>query len=353
MNFSNESFVTNASTPTPSPESLPAEPAFIVTVAVLAIVGNILVIAVTTRRQTFPSSSRLFISSMAFSDLLDGLTFPFMVAPAAAGEWNYSGTVLRTTAVIGVSSALITYSALAGLNLDRYYALMNGGEGMPSKKACIFLISDWVGIFAFNIFSVVYGLPAAAHNYINVQNPNPQQPPVAPNHFNDNSYAKVVLILTLVQTTLPLPTLGVLIASWLGHVLPTALFWSSWIALSNTFLDLVVYNVCQQSFRKVVVEMARCTSLVADVEVVRREFTAYMRENRKVLIERTKEHGGCDTETMRREARDRARAIKEAFCTKVDEEYRMFDEACASLSRASSLSSIADSVSVSGSGTFI
>ncbi|KAI8506479.1 hypothetical protein Bbelb_159060 [Branchiostoma belcheri] len=192
MNFSNESFVTNAFTPTPSPESLPAEPAFIVTVAVLAIVGNLLVIAVTTRRQTFPSSSRLFISSMAFSDLLDGLTFPFMVAPAAAGEWTYSGTVLRTTAVIGVSSPLITYSALAGmerlqfwvlafkrgqtegclvpikilgdgaamtarddgggngagdgagcLNLDRYYALMNGGEGMPRKKACIFLISAW------------------------------------------------------------------------------------------------------------------------------------------------------------------------------------------------------------------
>ncbi|CAH1266915.1 LYG1 [Branchiostoma lanceolatum] len=83
MNLSNESFPANETAPVLSP----AEPAVIITVAVLSIAGNLLVVVVTTRRQTFPSASRLFIASMAWSDLLLRSTFPFMVAPARAGEW--------------------------------------------------------------------------------------------------------------------------------------------------------------------------------------------------------------------------------------------------------------------------
>ncbi|XP_035696698.1 beta-3 adrenergic receptor-like [Branchiostoma floridae] len=148
MNFSNESLTTNASTPVLSSATTPQEPAVIITVAVLSIIGNILVVIVTTRRQTFPSSSRIFVSSMACSDLLLGSIFSFLVAPAAAGEWVYSDTAEKAVAVIGLSSITITSSALAGLNLDRYYALMNDGVGISGKKARIYLISAWTGTYA-------------------------------------------------------------------------------------------------------------------------------------------------------------------------------------------------------------
>ncbi|CAH1255610.1 CH17-360D5.1 [Branchiostoma lanceolatum] len=148
QDFANESFMTNVSAPVFSSVTSPAEPAVIITVAVLAIVGNLLVIAVTTRRQTFPSASRLFISSMAYSDLILGLTFAFFVAPAGAGEWVYSDTTARACAVIAETSLALSLSALAGLNLDRHYALMNDGAGISPKKARIFLVSAWVGIYA-------------------------------------------------------------------------------------------------------------------------------------------------------------------------------------------------------------
>ncbi|CAH1276194.1 NPY4R [Branchiostoma lanceolatum] len=142
----NESCTTNASAPVFPPAASPAQPAVIITVAVLAIVGNLLVIAVTTRRRTFPSSSRLFISSMAWSDLFAGLIFTVMVAPAGAGEWLYSDTAAQASAAIAGSSLVLSMIALAGLNLDRHYALMNDGAGVSPKKAGIFLVSAWVGI---------------------------------------------------------------------------------------------------------------------------------------------------------------------------------------------------------------
>ncbi|XP_066271873.1 rhodopsin-like [Branchiostoma lanceolatum] len=155
----NESCTTNASAPVLPPAASPAQPAVIITVAVLAIVGNLLVIAVTTRRRTFPSSSRLFISSMAWSDLFAGLIFTVMVAPAGAGEWVYSDTAAQASAAIAGSSLVLSMIALAGLNLDRHYALMNDGAGVSPKKAGIFLVSAWVGIYAWYIFWTVYGVP--------------------------------------------------------------------------------------------------------------------------------------------------------------------------------------------------
>ncbi|CAH1255607.1 OPRK1 [Branchiostoma lanceolatum] len=146
----NKSCTTKASSPVFPPATSPAQPAVIITVAVLAIVGNLLVIAVTTRRRTFPSASRLFIFSMAWSDLILGLTFAFFVAPAGAGEWVYSDTAARACAVIAETSLALSWSALAGLNLDRHYALMNDGAGVSPKKAGIFLVSAWVGIYACN-----------------------------------------------------------------------------------------------------------------------------------------------------------------------------------------------------------
>eukprot|EP00058_Branchiostoma_floridae_P003117 XP_002588605.1 hypothetical protein BRAFLDRAFT_107514 [Branchiostoma floridae] len=320
MNLSNDSLATNASGPVPSSATSPAEPAVIITVAVLSIVGNLLVIVVSTRRQTFPSASQLFIASMACSDLLVGISVAFFVAPAEAGEWVYSDTTARVCTVIGASSGGLSYYALAGLNLDRLSALMNDGVGISRKKVRIFLISAWVGIYAWYIFSVVYGVPVyydlamalptfdmtthlwftivyffvtcsglivamycvvrilkalctqheppvAAVFHITVngpggvppQNANPQPQPAPQNIHTDNSdrsYAKIVLILTLVQTIMPLPALCALIASHLGYDLPTFLFWSTWVAFSNFFLDVVVYSVCQKSFRKAVKEIA-------------------------------------------------------------------------------------------------
>ncbi|CAH1259040.1 OPRM1 [Branchiostoma lanceolatum] len=192
QDFLNETFEINGSGPhvlnqsftTDAPATYPAQPAVIITVAVLAIVGNLLVIAVTTRRQTFPSASRLFISSMAWSDLLAGLTFTFMAAPAGAGEWVYSVTAARVCAVIGESSLALSMFALAGLCLDRDYALMNDGVGTSSKKAWIFLISAWIGIYAFHTFSTVYGVPVYYDPAM--ANANPQQqsnnPKTTPSH---------------------------------------------------------------------------------------------------------------------------------------------------------------------------
>ncbi|XP_035681566.1 trace amine-associated receptor 7d-like [Branchiostoma floridae] len=279
MDMWNESFTSNETAPVLSRS--PAEPAFIITVAVLAIAGNLLVVVVTCRRQTFPSASRLFIASMACSDLLLGSTFPAMVAPAEAGQWVFSDTAAQASAVIVMSSMGITYSALAGLNLDRYYALMNSGEGISRKKAWIFLISAWVGIYAWYIFSTVYGVPvyydpvmamatydlkahppAAAVFYISVngpgvasQNSTPQQQQPAPQNYNsDRSLAKIVLILTIVQTAITLPCFCAMLARLLGYDLPTFLFWSVWVSTANTFLDVVVYSLCQQSFRTAMAE---------------------------------------------------------------------------------------------------
>ncbi|XP_019638231.1 PREDICTED: beta-1 adrenergic receptor-like [Branchiostoma belcheri] len=320
MNFLNESFAINASAAAPvsseSPPAAasPAQPGVIATVAALAIAGNLLILVATRRRETFPSSSRLFIASIACSDLLLGLALAAMVKPAESGEWVYSETAARATAVITHASSTMTFAALAGLNLDRYMALKNNGEGISHKKTCGFLLTAWVGVYTWFIICTVYWVPVyydpimsvttydlfaciwftAASFVIScsalavtmycvvrilkavctppepppapaviINMPGPGGPPqnanpaVAPNHHDDRSYAKVVLILTLIQTVMPLPWMGILIAGWLGHHLPTALFWSLWVAWFNTFLDVVVYSVCQKSFRKVVSEMAR------------------------------------------------------------------------------------------------
>ncbi|XP_019619876.1 PREDICTED: beta-3 adrenergic receptor-like [Branchiostoma belcheri] len=339
MNFSNESFVTNAtsapvpsptsapvpsptSAPVPSPTSSPAVPAVIAAVAALTIAGNLVVIVATAKRQTFPAASRLFVFSMAWSDLFVGLTSPFMVAPATAGEWVYSDTAVQTFGVIGMSSTTITYSSLAGLNLDRYHAVLNNGEGVSHKNARIFLISTWAGIYAFYIFCEAYAVPfdfdrimalptcdlkahiwfttvtmvimsvalvvttycvvrvlkavctppqppAAPVIHINMNGPagvppqnanNPeQQPPAAPHYHGEGSCVKAVLILTLAQTALPLPFFCTLVAHHVGYELPTALFWTMWVALSNNFLDVVVHSAFHKSFRKSVVEIARST----------------------------------------------------------------------------------------------
>eukprot|EP00058_Branchiostoma_floridae_P003118 XP_002588606.1 hypothetical protein BRAFLDRAFT_107513 [Branchiostoma floridae] len=123
MNFSNDSLATNASGPIPSSATSPAEPAVIITVAVLSIIGNLLVIVVTIRRQTFPSASRLFIASMACSDLILGSTFPAMVAPAEAGEWVYADTAVRVCTVIGSPSMVLSLYALAALRKDFWHTL--------------------------------------------------------------------------------------------------------------------------------------------------------------------------------------------------------------------------------------
>ncbi|CAH1272998.1 TRIM71 [Branchiostoma lanceolatum] len=97
----------------------------------------------------------------------------------------------------------------------------------------------------------------------------------------------------------------------------------------------------------------RCPSLVAEGDAIRRDFTAFKRENRKILVERTNEAGGFDAANIRREANERADALKERLCAKVDEERRWFlkqiGDSGVTLSPAQSVSSIADSGSVAGS----
>ncbi|XP_035682724.1 beta-3 adrenergic receptor-like [Branchiostoma floridae] len=148
MNFSNASFTTNASDSGVSTATSAAAPGVIITVAVLAIVGNLLVLSVTAKRQTFPSATRLFVASMALSDLIQGLVLPVFVEPAQAGEWVYSDRAAKATAAILLSSIHLSALALAGLTLDRHYALRNDGVGVSRKKARIFLISAWVGTYA-------------------------------------------------------------------------------------------------------------------------------------------------------------------------------------------------------------
>eukprot|EP00058_Branchiostoma_floridae_P003255 XP_002588743.1 hypothetical protein BRAFLDRAFT_100180 [Branchiostoma floridae] len=310
----------------------PAEPAAIITVAVLAIVGNLLVVVVTTRRQTFPSASRLFVFSLAWSDFLLGSTFPFLVAPARAGHWVYSDTAVQAMAVIQFSCLTIRLPSLAGLNFDRHYALLNGGEGISCKKALIFLTVTWTGIFTWFIVSTISGVTAVydpviarpdynfkAHkwfsavsfgisyislavtiycvvrilrtlcthhqqpppaaqvpaivvinvNGVNPQNANPQQ---AENHHSNRAFAKIVLRLTLVQILTLLLAGSSLVLRQLGYDMPTYLFWSNWIALFNTFLDVVVYSVCQQSFYIAIVEIA--------VSIVLALYNACCRTNR-------------------------------------------------------------------------
>ncbi|KAI8491131.1 hypothetical protein Bbelb_311720 [Branchiostoma belcheri] len=155
MNFSNESFAINASAAAPvsseSPPAAasPAQPGVIATVAALAIAGNLIILVATRRRETFPSSSRLFIASIACSDLLLGLALAAMVKPAESGEWVYSETAARATAVITHASSTMTFAALAGLNLDRYMALKNNGEGISHKKTCGFLLTAWTDTRAY------------------------------------------------------------------------------------------------------------------------------------------------------------------------------------------------------------
>ncbi|XP_078609932.1 uncharacterized protein LOC144881080 [Branchiostoma floridae x Branchiostoma japonicum] len=95
----------------------------------------------------------------------------------------------------------------------------------------------------------------------------------------------------------------------------------------------------------------RCTSLVAEADALRREFTAFKRENRKILIEHNKEVNSYNVANMRREANKRAETLKERLCAKIDEERRWFLKQLGdvTLSPAQSVSSIADSGSVAGS----
>eukprot|EP00058_Branchiostoma_floridae_P006743 XP_002592231.1 hypothetical protein BRAFLDRAFT_70969 [Branchiostoma floridae] len=159
MDFSNASFTTNASSSVDSSATSAAVPGFMITVAVLAIVGNLIVLSVTSRRQTFPSAARLFVASMAWSDLIQGSVLPVFVEPAQAGEWVYSDRAAKATAAIGLSCLQLSAYALAGLTLDRHYALGNDGVGISRKKARIFLISAWVGTYAWYISCAVYGVP--------------------------------------------------------------------------------------------------------------------------------------------------------------------------------------------------
>ncbi|CAH1269125.1 Hypp4104 [Branchiostoma lanceolatum] len=308
MNISNDSSTTKYEA---NPLALPAEPAVIITVAVLSIAGNLLVVVVTTRRKTFPTTSRLFVFSLAWSDLLIGSTFPVLVAPARAGHWVYSNTAAQAIAVIQYSCLVLRLPSLAGLNLDRLYALLNGGEGISFKKAVALLTVAWVGTFAWFIFSTIYGVTAAydpviarpdfdfgSHMWFSAVSfgivflslavtiycvvrilrtlCTKQQPPVAqvpaivvinvngvqnanPQHAaaaNNRSYAKTVLLLTLAHTVTPLPAFVAFVLRQSGYVMPTYLFWSNWIALFVTFLDVVVYSVCQQSFYTAIGEIA-------------------------------------------------------------------------------------------------
>ncbi|XP_078609930.1 uncharacterized protein LOC144881078 [Branchiostoma floridae x Branchiostoma japonicum] len=93
----------------------------------------------------------------------------------------------------------------------------------------------------------------------------------------------------------------------------------------------------------------RCTSLVAEGNALRREFTAFKRENRKILIEHNKEVNSYNVANMRREANKRAEALKEKLCAKIDEERHWFLKQLGDSCPSQSVSSIADSGSVAGS----
>ncbi|XP_078605287.1 alpha-2B adrenergic receptor-like [Branchiostoma floridae x Branchiostoma japonicum] len=315
MSFPNNSTVTNASLETIPETVLPVEPGVIITEALLAIVGNLLVVLSSGWRQTFPPAGRIFVLSMACSDLLLGVSFAVSIDPAEAGRWIYADHWAKVLATAECSFHTLTAIALAGLNIDRYYVL-NNDVGLSGRKSKLFMFIAWIGVLSWYTFAAVYGVPvtynpiiarpvfdlntfvwftvvsfglfAAAgiaalfcvilvlkalcsHEdappaqpgvfHINLGPSAPQIPPQAdPNADDANArwYAKVVLLLTIGQLLLYLPySSGLLLQEFTHvHVSPTFLFWSYWLTCLNTCFDVVVYSGLQQSFRKAVYEIA-------------------------------------------------------------------------------------------------
>ncbi|XP_066295641.1 trace amine-associated receptor 7g-like [Branchiostoma lanceolatum] len=316
MIFSNNSTVTNSSLETIPEAALPVEPGVIITEAVLAIVGNLLVILSSGWRQTFPPAGRLFVFSMACSDLLLGVSFAVSVAPAEAGRWIYADEWAQIIATAECSFHTLTAIALAGLNLDRHYVLKSN-RGLSGRKSKLFMFLAWIGILSWYGFSAAYGVPVeydpiiarpvfdlstfvwftvvsfalfsaagtaalfcvtlvlkalCCHQdappaqqpgvfHINLAPAAPQIPPQAAQNGDDVNarwYAKVVLLLTIGQLLTYLPySCGLLLREFTHvDVPPTFIFWSYWATCFNTCVDVVVYSVLQQSFRTAVYEMA-------------------------------------------------------------------------------------------------
>ncbi|XP_078687158.1 octopamine receptor beta-1R-like [Branchiostoma floridae x Branchiostoma belcheri] len=321
MSFLNNSTVTNCSLdiePTPETLALPVEPGVIITEALLAILGNVLVVLSSGWRQTFPPAGRHFVFSMACSDLLLGVSFAVSIAPAEAGRWMYADYWAKIIATSECSFHTLTAIALAGLNLDRHYVL-SSGCGLSGRKSKLFMLVAWIGVLSWYTFAAVYGVPveydpliarpvfdlntfvwfsvvsfvlfftagtAALFCVILVlkalcghQDAPPAQPsvfhinlaPVAPpvppapqpaqngaEEALDRRYAKVVLLLTIGQLLLYLPySCALLLREFTDVPVPPAFtFWSYWVTCFNTCLDVVVYSFLQQSFRNALSDIA-------------------------------------------------------------------------------------------------
>ncbi|KAL0963529.1 hypothetical protein UPYG_G00307600 [Umbra pygmaea] len=101
------------------------ESVFIVTVALLACLGNFLIVATLYRRPYLLTPSNKFVFSLTLSNLLlSVLVIPFVAASSVRREWVFGVVWCNFTALLYLlisSASMLTLGAIA---IDRYYAVL-------------------------------------------------------------------------------------------------------------------------------------------------------------------------------------------------------------------------------------
>ncbi|XP_070979447.1 G-protein coupled receptor 161 [Oncorhynchus clarkii lewisi] len=101
------------------------ESVFIVTIALLACLGNFLIVATLYRRPYLLTPSNKFVFSLTLSNLLlSVLVLPFVAVSSARREWVFGVVWCNFTALIYLlisSASMLTLGAIA---IDRYYAVL-------------------------------------------------------------------------------------------------------------------------------------------------------------------------------------------------------------------------------------
>ncbi|XP_021434520.2 G-protein coupled receptor 161 isoform X2 [Oncorhynchus mykiss] len=124
------------------------ESVFIVTIALLACLGNFLIVATLYRRPYLLTPSNKFVFSLTLSNLLlSVLVLPFVAVSSVRREWVFGVVWCNFTALIYLlisSASMLTLGAIA---IDRYYAVlypMIYPMKITGNRAVVAIVYVWV-----------------------------------------------------------------------------------------------------------------------------------------------------------------------------------------------------------------
>ncbi|XP_019647200.1 PREDICTED: uncharacterized protein LOC109487636 [Branchiostoma belcheri] len=128
------------------------------TVALCALVSNVLVILATAKRKdTLPRNIGYLACSMAVADFMLGLSLTFSIYPSTLGYWPYSDALCTAQAIVIDINRLIVWITLAYISVDRYAAVTSPDGVMQSRRFCgVSVCLTWT--VALLWFVVVYSV---------------------------------------------------------------------------------------------------------------------------------------------------------------------------------------------------